>query len=807
MQNVQHHAGAVDANRDPNAPLGTQARQVVDGATEHASNDPQAQNARANAQQRFNAAVDKIPEEHRRRLQSGANQVEQIVRDEFPKERRDQFIFRLKKVLVEVQQHKDYFDAMDWLLSSAEKYKGYGTHVAQKGNAARQQAAADEQASGTLRNFLVILERFANGQSLQPVRNALDQIYEDARNDQQLHAWWTAINDYVHAVLLEPGYVMEDECNQHGRALVNNGRQFFEGRYKPHWDHLWSELTQWLKAFHADPLNRSFGEDWKRLTKDILFNDEGSLTFKPKLWGDIRRVILPSLIRNIGYVPIPRAEYTDEALDLVIENLILSGPNLFPNIVSLENHNFFQFSPSNKIKDKNHNRFRLSLAQIQCDIRDVRFAFRKKKGFPRLKDSGIADVVVARNGISIDVEIETIEGRRDTVFVVRKVNTEVDELSFKLRDTKHDLLYKFIKGPATGIIKKALAKAVEGAIRTGLEYVDGQLVEIRNTIDENKDQDDVTRKQALQNMYKRKKSEAQEAKARAEANKPKGEFRIVMDRDQSLLPDMSQDESKSIVHRLWKTQDAAKSGRTWHSPAFTLVGGQHPATSGRAHPGAVPGAAAGTGMTAGIAQAAHNKKEDLADKGDRAAHHGRQAERVADNAANQPLDGHEGRRVAGAGASEALSGNRAQGAGLAHGQGATGGVAGSQYGQHGGVAQTGHSQQGLAGQAQQALHGQSGHAGQGLGQQGLGGQQYAQPGQGVTGQQHGGLAQQAQQALGGQHSQPGQQGGLAQQAQQALGGQHGQPGQQGGLAQQAQQALRGQQGGALGGNPGQPQQF
>ncbi|KLT41292.1 hypothetical protein CC85DRAFT_286608 [Cutaneotrichosporon oleaginosum] len=698
MQNVQHHAGAVNAHRDPNAPITTQARQVFDGATQHASNDPQAQNVRDNAQQRLNAAVDKIPEEHRQRIQSGANQVEQIVRDEFPKERRDQFIYRLKKVLVEVQQHKDYFDAMDWLLSSAEKYKGYGVHVAQKGNEARQQAASDDHATGTLSNFLVILERFANGQSLQPVRNALDQIYTDARNDQQLDAWWKAINDYVHAVLLEPGYVMEDECNEHGRALVNNGRQFFEGRYKPHWDNLWNELTAWLKAFNADPLNRAFGEDWKRLTKNLLFNDEGSLAFKPKLWRDIRRVILPSLIRNIGYVPIPRAEYTDETLDLVVENLILSGPNLFPNIVSLENHNFFQFSPSDKIKDKNHNRFRLSMTQIQCDIRDVRFAFRKKKGFPRLKDSGIADVVVARNGISIDVELETLEGRRDTVFVVRKVSTEIDELFFKLRDTKHDLLYKFIKGPATGVIKKALAKAVEASIRTGLEYVDDQLVEIRNTIDESKDQDDVTRKEALQNLYKRKKSEAQEAKAKAEAHKPKGEFRIVMDRDQSLLPNMSQDPSKSIVQRLWKTQDAAKSGRSWHSPAFSITSSAHPATSGRHHPDATRGAATGTGMTAGIAQAAHNKKEEMSERSDRATQHGRQAERVADHVANQPTS------------------HQQYGQGVAHGQGQFSG------------------QQGMAGHAQQ----------------------YPQPGQGVTGQQgqHGGLAQQAQQALGGHPGQP-----------------------------------------------------
>lgn len=55
-------------------------------------------------------------------------------------------------------------------------------------------------------------------------------------------------------------------------------------------------------------------------------------------------------LHQVGYVPIPRIEYTDDALDIVIENLALSGQNLFPNIVTLEAHNFIKFSPYNAIK-------------------------------------------------------------------------------------------------------------------------------------------------------------------------------------------------------------------------------------------------------------------------------------------------------------------------------------------------------------------------------------------------------------------------------------------------------------------------
>jgi hypothetical protein len=48
-----------------------------------------------------------------------------------------------------------------------------------------------------------------------------------------------------------------------------------------------------------DRLNERFGEDWARLTKDLLFDSEGSLKFKAHLWNDIRKVILPTLVDKV----------------------------------------------------------------------------------------------------------------------------------------------------------------------------------------------------------------------------------------------------------------------------------------------------------------------------------------------------------------------------------------------------------------------------------------------------------------------------------------------------------------------------
>ncbi len=134
------------------------------------------------------------------------------------------------------------------------------------------------------------------------------------------------------------------------------------------------------------------------------------------MWGDIRRVVLPILVEKVcfrfpisiviqwlkvGYVPIPRIEYSDDALDLVVENLTLSGKNLFPNIVAVEAHNYLEFSPYGIGQEEgNRHEMIITLSQMQADMRDVAFYFERKSGI-KLKDSGLADVVIGGEGLNV----------------------------------------------------------------------------------------------------------------------------------------------------------------------------------------------------------------------------------------------------------------------------------------------------------------------------------------------------------------------------------------------------------------------
>jgi len=204
------------------------------------------------------------------------------------------------QVVVECQSHKDYMEAMTWLLDTLENYQGHAKHIAHKGQASANAITEDPSISDSTIQLRTLLERFANDKSMDGMQDALDQIYSDSRNDQELRRWFTRLNEYAHRALLEPGWILDDESTHEANELQDSGKYFFTDKYKGHQERLFDEIQLWFQAMGDDPLNIRLGDDVKRFTKDLLFNSEGNLTFKPALWNDIRNVILPTLIRQIG---------------------------------------------------------------------------------------------------------------------------------------------------------------------------------------------------------------------------------------------------------------------------------------------------------------------------------------------------------------------------------------------------------------------------------------------------------------------------------------------------------------------------
>ncbi|TFK24361.1 hypothetical protein FA15DRAFT_680768 [Coprinopsis marcescibilis] len=540
---------------------------------------------------------DRVPQDRKDQANGKFERGKKFLSEEyFPEERRDQFIFRGKKVILECQKHDDYQASMRWLLSYLEEYVNHAQSIQQTtGSRVRDQVPADKSHPVKLATLELrtLLERFANNTSMDMIFDAIDVVVDDTRRDEELRGWFKAVDAWMRRVLLEPGYIIEPDCDNQGRRLRESGRHFYEGKYKSHFDNLFNSIGNWAKAMGEDPLNKEFGDDWARLTKDLLFDNEGKLQFKPELWNDIRKVILPQLIQKVGYIPIPRIEYTDESLDLVIENLTLQGRNLFPNIVSFDIHNHVRFSPYDAIPDEGHHKITFTLQHIQADMRDVAFYYRKKTGIPKMKDSGLADVLISGEGVNAHVTLVSTTRDRSSIFHVQDVTVKVDNLKFSIRDSKHDFLYKTLRPLATGLVKKQIQKAIQDGLKTGLEYVDGQLVGVRDRMEHAKVTEGESRTEVLKELFNRSQAKAKEADAATDIKVQRGavggsiktssstsstsgkesQFKIVSDKRHSLLSNIGNPagwvnraaDKDSVVEK--KTDVAGQGTEGWKSDA------------------------------------------------------------------------------------------------------------------------------------------------------------------------------------------------------------------------------------------------
>ncbi|GJN92734.1 hypothetical protein Rhopal_005772-T1 [Rhodotorula paludigena] len=518
-----------------------------------------------------NKLMSKIPDHRKDQASEQLHKTREYLDDKFPQERRDRFIYRLKKVVVENQRHKDYQEAIDFFLDRAEHYQVQAKEATKQsgGTAASVKHDGDfQQATYELRT---LLERFANGESMQGIFDTVDQIYRDAQNDGELRGWFRELNQYVRQCLQEPGYIMKDEADRRGRELKESGKRYWDpknGKYSGHKDQFFNEVQNFFTSYADDGLNQRLGESVKTLVTDLFMDSEGNLKYKPELWRDIRSVILPTLFQSIGYIPVPRAEYTSNDVDLVIENLTLETANLLPNIFEIESRNYWKLSPYDNLGDTSKHAFWVGFSQVQCDLKDVAFYIKKKTGFPKLTDSGYADVFLGGKGLSGKIAIEST-GRKHHAFKVVDVKLKIDKLKFAVRESKHSTLINLLRPLATGLIKSAVTKAMEAAIRTGLEQVDAQLSDISERLEDAQKQEGTNKIDALKQSFNEKKAEAQQKKAKAEKAAPDGQFSLTLDPKDKLVDWSARD---STLDKVAHKQQQARHSDDWRSPAFTIVG-------------------------------------------------------------------------------------------------------------------------------------------------------------------------------------------------------------------------------------------
>lgn len=495
----------------------------------------------------------------------------QYVKDKVPQERRDQTIWRLKKMIAEIQGHQDYQQAIETLLGLAEEYAGHGKNLAGQGADNVKGAHTDDNLTRAETNLKTIIERFANYTSMDDIIDSINQIYRDADRDPELRNWFKRLDTFIRKCLQEQGYVLQDSSTDEWNQLYDQGNFLLRERYRTHTDRVLDEFKFYMDQFDKDSQNKAFGTAMNNLFQDLGNDENGKPQFKPHLIKDLTEVILPAFFENIRYVPIPRIEYKDPMIDAVVENLVLEGDNLTPNSLEFGSDNYWRWGRK-KISSKNKNKVMLAVSGVQCDLRDISYYVKKKQGFPGVTDKGVMDVILAGQGLSFKVAMETADKKdQQYFFKVEKVDVSVKNMNIILKQSNHKLLFKIFKPLLLKVMTPVIQKVVEKQVKDSIHQLDGLLYSIHQEASRAKAEikDDPEK---APNFYERYTQAANarftQAKQKKDEVTSDKQVNMAITQHDSLFPNIKL--PGGISTKATEYKELAAKGDKWESPIFSI---------------------------------------------------------------------------------------------------------------------------------------------------------------------------------------------------------------------------------------------
>ncbi|KAF2126553.1 hypothetical protein P153DRAFT_369245 [Dothidotthia symphoricarpi CBS 119687] len=720
-QDMKRAAGdvnqAASGSRDPRD---TAERAGHEGRT----GDSTGMDARSGAHEAKQKLRENIPEENKEQARARKDQLSNYLGKKMPEERRDQTIWRLKKMVVEIQGHQDYQQAIETLLTLAEKYANHGKNVGQQGMGSVQGAHQDDSLRIAEADLKTLLERFANSTSFDDLIESIGDIYKAADRDPELRRWFTRLDSFIRRSLQRQGFILEDQWNEEWSSIYDEGHNLLRGRYRGLTDRVTDEFQYIGEQFDADEQNTAFANSVNKLFADLGQDENGQTTFKPHLLKDVTEVILPGFFESVQYIPIPRIEYSDNMVDAIVENLVIEGDNLTPNSIEFGSDNFWRWGRKT-VSSTSKNKMMLSVSGVQMDLRDVSYYVKRKQGFPSITDMGVMDIFMGGSGFSFKVEMETADRARENhaqthFFKVTKVDTDVSNLSVKIKKSNHKLLFSMFKPLLLKVMRPVIQRVLEKQIKDSVNQLDGMLYDVK--VEADRAEAEAKRNpdpQNLQNMYQRYASAVQkrvmQGKQKKEQMKEKTkdtQVNVAMTQHDSMFKNISL--PGGISTKATEYKELAAKGDKWESPIFSIGSGRESSSLPKlAHVSRKPHGRAGGYGPRPDQQGSSGVGNNQYDNTSRGQYDDTSRGQYDDTSRGQ-YDGTS--QGYGSHPSE-LSGTN-QGLG---GIGSTGqGLGGS------GLPGTHHSGQGLTGQ---------GLDGQGYGGQGVTGHDYA--GQGLTGQGYG----------------------------------------------------------------------
>ncbi|OAQ35887.1 hypothetical protein K457DRAFT_120648 [Linnemannia elongata AG-77] len=430
--------------------------------------------------------------EFKARAQAQATQAQEDAKvyanSKMPAEKRHALIERLKTVVGQIQADPQYQNAINAIMNLVGTWRQRAQKPTDSITTEANRVIQDPNVEAAILEFQVILQRWAQGYSLDPIIALIQNIWTKTKVDPELNQFANNLSTFISRAVREPNYVTSQYINADAEALIDYGRALLSAKYKSDTEAVLNEGQIFFEKLNNDPKAKEVAANFQKFAKHLFYDSRGKLKFKPHLFDDFRYVVMPAMFESFQFIPIPRIEYSDMKVDLMFDNMILTSTDLLPRLIEVNMNNQFRMVPrgankNDRSKDVSKHEFNMIINGLEANIRDVDYFVRTKEGF-KFKDHGIADILISKKGMDIKVmgrkTPETVE--TPSLIAIDSVKVKINALAIKMRNSEHPALYALARPFIKAAVKKAVANALETQIKEALTSGDKALAtSIRDT--------------------------------------------------------------------------------------------------------------------------------------------------------------------------------------------------------------------------------------------------------------------------------------------------------------------------------------
>jgi hypothetical protein len=219
----------------------------------------------------------------------------------------------------------------------------------------------EENIRAAQRDLLHILERFANGRSVDPLIQVGRRLQSSVARDYELKDFFGDWLAFIRRCLGDPAYLESEEYDRRATFLLERTRALSQSsQYRSDFDEANGALSDFLAGWQQDPLTRAIGDTLQRILRDDLrtggpgtSRGNGLFLFNalnPDLIGDLRHTILPSLLASLHELPIPRIESLSDGTRLVLENIVIPAGGFVPVDLDVRSQARLRMSPRERLR-------------------------------------------------------------------------------------------------------------------------------------------------------------------------------------------------------------------------------------------------------------------------------------------------------------------------------------------------------------------------------------------------------------------------------------------------------------------------